>query len=124
MTTTVALTLGQVTSWIAEIGDATLDDVLAALQDRHDTLHLERALQATEGRHVLIQDVRPRYLNGLEGTIEATDGEMVAIRLTAASTGRLRFSGQMRYAIGAELNFLLEGVPASCCYEPTQAATA
>lgn len=124
MTTTASLTLNQVTDWIANISDSTVDEVLVALQSRHDALHAERAQHATEGRHVIIQDVRPHYLDGLEGVIEVTDGETVALCLTAASTGRLRFSGQKRYEIGTEMNFLLEGVPASCCYEPSQTVSA
>src|SRR5690625_2137342 len=125
MTTTgTTPTLGQVKAWINATDDAGLDEVLAALQARHDTLHSQRAEQATIGRDVTIVDVTPAYLNGLDGTIEDSDEDTVSVRLTCESTGRLRFSGQDRYDIGAAMNFLLEGVPASCCYELANSRTA
>ena len=115
--TAARINVNEVRTWIANIDDATLDEVLAALQTRHDALHAARAANATVGRQVVIRDVQPRHLDGLEGTIHAREGEFVAVLLTAASTGRLRFCKQSGYAVGPDMNFLLEGVPASCCHE-------
>jgi hypothetical protein len=111
-------TISDVVEWIDTIDDETLDVVLAALQRRHDELHESRARQATPGSTVVLHDVTPTYLDGLEGVIEEVDDDegLVSIRLTRTSTGRLRFTGRSEYKVGQETNFLLTGVPASCCY--------
>jgi hypothetical protein len=107
-----------VIEWIREVDDETLDVVLDALQRRHDALHEERADLAVLGATVVLQDLRPTYLDGLEGVIEEIDEDegCVSVRLNRVSTGRLRFVGQGDFHLGSELNFLLTGVPASCCY--------
>lgn len=111
-------TMTEVVEWIEKIGDSDLDVVLAALQARHDALHEARAERATVGTDVVIDDVTADYLVGLEGRIEASDPDegVVDVRLTTASTGRLRFSGQVDLPVGVGFNYLLRGVPASCCY--------
>lgn len=113
--------LDEVIDWIATVDDNTLDTVLMALQARHDDLHEERASRARPGAHVVVYDVEPRFLEGLAGQIASEDPDQgtVDILLTPESTGRLRFCGQRSYATGADMRYLLEGVPASCCYAPT-----
>lgn len=111
-------TVSEVVQWVGEIDDETVDEVLAALQRRHEALHEARAERAVIGAHVVIHDVTAEYLIGLDGVIEEVDPEEgdVSIRLSAVSTGRLRFSGQKDYTLGADLNYLIHAVPASCCY--------
>lgn len=115
---TEPITIEGVVDWVDGIDDETLDIVLAALQRRHDALHESRARRATTGASVILHDVTPTYLDGLEGVIEAVDEDegCVSVRLTRTSTGRLRFIGRSEYRVGDEPNFLLTGVPASCCY--------
>lgn len=107
-----------VVEWIRTVDDETLDVILEALQQRHDTLHEERAELAVIGASVVLHDLRPNYLEGLEGVIEEIDEDegCVSVRLNRISTGKLRFAGQRDFHVGAELNYLLTGVPASCCY--------
>lgn len=120
-----SFTLSGVKQWIGSIEGATLNEVISALQERVDALHEARIERATEGRRVVIQDVRPLYLNGLEGDIYERDEDgTVSILLTPASTGRLRFRRQCRYKVGADVRFLLGGVPASCCYSPDEGSDA
>lgn len=119
-------TLDNVVEWIAGIDDEALDVVLAALQDRHDALHEARAQKAVVGTPVVVNDVTPRFLEGLEGVIEDTDpdeGE-VSIRLTPAATARLRRAHQADYRTGTALTYLLTGIPASCCYPTDRLAAA
>lgn len=112
------ISIESVVEWIDTIDDETLDIVLAALQRRHDALHESRARMATKGASIVLHDVTPTYLDGLEGVIEDVDQDegCVSVRLTRTSTGRLRFIGRSEYRVGPETNFLLTGVPASCCY--------
>lgn len=111
-------TVTEVVEWVEGIDDETVGEILSALQKRHDALHEARAEKAVPGAHVFIDDVTVECLIGLVGHIEEVDGDegLVSIRLTATSTGRLRFSGQTAYRVGNVANFLLHGVPASCCY--------
>ena len=118
------LTLREVVEWIDTLTDEDIDDVLQALQSRHDVLHAERAAQAVVGRIVRIDDVRPKYLQGLTGEIVNCDGDFVDILLDCKSTGRLRFTRQTRYEPGAVRNYRLESIPASCCYDPVPADAA
>ena len=124
MSVTEVLDIAEVTRWVESIDEATVDDVLSALQHRHEVLQAGRAQQAKVGRHVVVEDVDPRDLEGLEGVIEESDGETVSIRLSPSSTGALRFSAQRRYSVGPGMRFLLEGVPASCCHRPSEAVSA
>ena len=116
------LTTEVVTRWISGIDDATVDLVLDALRARNSELMAQRAEDAFEGAFITIRDVTPRFLDGLSGEIIESDGETVAVLLTTESTGRLRFSGQKVYDLGACKRFLLEGVPASCCYYEAESA--
>src|SRR5699024_4220336 len=106
---------------IQTITNDEIDAILAALRNRDNELREQRAEHATVGRRIVISDILPRYLDGLVGDIEHSDGDWVSVRLTAESTGRLRFCGQPDYDTGAELRFLITGVPASLCFEPDTA---
>lgn len=113
--------LNEVIEWVASVDDPTLEAVLAALQSRHEELHESRASQAQIGTEVVIQDVEPRYLEGMSGEIVDLDPEegIVALLLTPMDTGRLRFCGQRDYRVGIVERYRLENVPASCCYNPS-----
>lgn len=112
------LTAEQVIDWISDINDETIDDVLQALQNRHDALHEARAAKVKKGMRVTIWDVQPECLNGLEGVVqEVDDAEVeVEVRLSPMSTGRLRFTRGADYRPGDQREYILRGIPASCCY--------
>lgn len=117
------LTATQVIDWIGDINDETIDEVLQALQNRHDELHEARASKVQRGMHVTIWDVKPEYMNGLEGVVEDVDAAEVeaVIRLSPVSTGRLRFTRAAEYRPGEQREYVLRGIPASCCYTDEEA---
>lgn len=118
------LTPERVTDWIAQVDDATIDIVLAALQARHEALHEARAVQATIGANVVISDVDCDALDGLDGEVVATDedeGE-VSVLLSAYSTGSLRFDRTSPYRPGVESRYVVHGIPAGCCW-PAEAVS-
>lgn len=112
--------LNQVVSWIRSINDPdTLNAVLGAVHGRYEWLGQQRADLAVKGAQVVLGDTGHDCLDGLSGVIVGVDEEegTVAVRLSAESTGRLRFSRQATFDTGSSLTFLVDGIPAECCYD-------
>lgn len=108
----------EVISQIASMDDGEISQVIEALQRRCQVLADERTRSVRVGQTVILRDLAPACLNGLQGQVEEYSAEtgMVSVMLDVESTGALRFSTGREYPIRDEANYFLEGVPASCCF--------
>ncbi|ORT98459.1 hypothetical protein UK99_01585 [Frankia casuarinae] len=97
--------------------DQDLTRITETVQQRRTALAAIRSASLTTGIPVRIANIKPRYLNGLTGTIRQIDGKHAAIILDAESTDRLRFTpSNKRFPVPSEAtSFDLRGVPLSCC---------
>lgn len=118
------LTVSEVTEWVGNVDERTVIELIEALRDRDAQLGQLRAAAAQVGQFTVLGDLSPEFLESLTGEILEHDGETVSVLLTPESTGRLRFSGQDVYDLGSDVEFLLEGVPAVCCFPAQSAALA
>ena len=113
MTATIDSTL----DFIAGHADERQIDVIhAALRDRRKALAARRALAVTVGQTVTLDGLSPKYLNGLTGTVRTIKGNRADVLLDEASTLSLRWAGR-RFVVPEDTkNYLLTGVPTTCCH--------
>lgn len=87
------------------------------LRDQRDA---ERAAVLTVGASVEVDGVRPKYLNGLRGTVASITGQRVTVTLDADSTRRLSYTRQTKFyvPVGAD-SYDLSGLPVGACKTTT-----
>jgi len=116
MPTTAAASLDQVLDYVhGHADERELDTLADALKSRHNALRQRRALAVHTGLGVRLNDLSPKYLNGLTGTVETESGNRVDVRLDKASTTTLRYAGRKFFIGPDEEEYLLRGVPKSSC---------
>ncbi|AVZ70901.1 hypothetical protein SLUN_00075 [Streptomyces lunaelactis] len=93
-----------------------LDRVYAAAKQRTQTLRDLRAAAVSEGTEVRLSKIKPKYLNGLTGTVKTVEQKrtraIVSILLDEESTENMR---HILYVERGVKRHLLTGVPASVC---------
>ncbi|KPM52703.1 hypothetical protein E0F15_17770 [Frankia sp. B2] len=101
------------------LSHATEDDLTrlsTSITQRRAALASIRTATLTTGTTVKIANVRPKYLNGLTGSITQIDGKHATITLDTDSTERLRGTSQTRYFIPLDATtYDVRGIPLSCC---------
>ncbi len=94
-----------------------LTRITETVKQRRAALAAIRTASLTTGTPVRIANIKPRYLDGLTGTIGQIDGTHAMVILDAESTDRLRSTPSNRRFIVPfkETSYDLHGVPLSCC---------
>ncbi|WP_031510882.1 hypothetical protein [Streptomyces megasporus] len=110
-------TIDQVIDYIANrAGETDVSRIITTLKGRQETLQAIRAAAVTEGARVRITNIRPKYLENMQGEITRIVQKRtryVTVLLNEASTEMLR---QHRPGIGWDVKrHELTGIPASCC---------
>lgn len=114
-------TLTDVTAFIVSEADHdALDRIGDAIRQRHQALKEITAAAVRKGADVRIEGIKPKYLVGLTGTVEAiqsTGRQRVAdVRLDEDSTDRLRWEPKSKIVIPeGTKRYLLTGIPLPCC---------
>jgi hypothetical protein len=94
---------------------ADLDQIHASVKLRDQVLAQIQAAAATQETEVVLEELSPKYLNGLSGVIVERSGAMVAIQLDESSTNTLKWSGSKRFFVPPDsTSHTLEGIPAQC----------
>lgn len=90
-----------------------LDRINAALNERNRMLRTIAAASVKQGDRVTLENLKPKYLNGLQGVVETLGDKFAAVRLDGSSTDRLR---TVRTWVPTDSEaWLMEGVPLSSC---------
>ena len=100
---------------IMEADEHDLDRIIQSVKDRRKVLRDARAAAVQIGADVTLDNLSPKYLNGLEGTVVVISGKRADVRLTEKSTGLLRFSGTRFHVPEGTTEYVLRGVPLSTC---------
>lgn len=114
---TATLTRTDAVTFIADHADeADLDAIIATIKARQKVLATRRASAVTVGQAVTLQDLQPKYLNGLAGTIKSITRGHADVELDERSTESLRFYGRRRFLIAdGTANYVISGIPLSTC---------
>ena len=95
--------------------EATEEDcevVFAATRDRLRALRAVRAAGVRTGTHVRLENISPKYLDGLRGEVVSVKGTRCDVKLDERSAARLRFT---RHAYVEANGGVLAGIPKSAC---------
>ncbi|MFH0246382.1 hypothetical protein ACGRHY_29075 [Streptomyces sp. HK10] len=96
-----------------------LDRIYAAAKQRTKVLREARAAAVTKGVTVRIDNIKPKYLSGLTGTVtdvsQSRTRTLVTVELDPESTTTLRMASARPIPDGVE-RYQLTGVPAACCH--------
>lgn len=115
-TMTASATITEVLDYVhARADEQDLDSLLQALRTRRKVLGEQRAATVRSGLEIRLDGLSPKYLNGLTGTVVTLDGNRAEVRLDERSTTQLRGSGRRFYVPAGEIEYLLTGIPKSCC---------
>lgn len=95
---------------LANASDDDITQVQAACKTRHATLRQMTQATLQMGKPGRTKGLSPKYLNGLTGTITSAS----SIRLDAASTEQLRYSGRRFWVPPEVTEYVLNRVPAGC----------
>lgn len=111
------ISIGDVQAYIwADASAEDIERIYTACKERNRLLKAQRAAEVSVGTAVTLRGLSPKYLNGLTGTVESIKGQRGAITLDEASTETLRWAGKRYYVPEGVTNFVLNGVPLSCCH--------
>ncbi|WP_198939832.1 hypothetical protein [Streptomyces sp. MJM1172] len=117
-------TLEQVAEFIVNEADSEdIDRIIDAVKTRRSTLRQHSAAIAAAsvktGARVELQNLSPKYLNGLTGTVaEVKRGRVTraTVKLDEESTKQLRWSGSRRFFVSEKATeYDLHGVPVTSC---------
>lgn len=112
---TATITIEDVFEYIhGHADEAELDSLVEAFKARRKALSAKRALGVKKGSKVALTGLKPKYLNGLSGTVETVSGTHADVRLNEESTRRLRYSGRQFYVPEGENEYVM-AVPKVCC---------
>ncbi|MGW1976671.1 hypothetical protein [Streptomyces sp. NPDC001889] len=94
-----------------------LGRIQSALNQRTRTLREVRAAAVTKGARVRIDNIKPKYLTDLTGTVTAIKQNrtraIATVELDPDSTDLLR---ERTYVPAGVERHLLPGIPATCCH--------
>lgn len=91
---------------ISKADNDELDILVTAIKARHRVLHHEKTAQAMRllevGDRVRLMNLKPRYLNGIQGTIIARTGTKFSVEMdqSAPSRAQYRYGGIVRCPAG------------------------
>ena len=102
------------------ISTASIEDLATtgdAMQSRHTQVTKERASGITEGCEVILDNITPKYLNGLRGTVLTVEPltETVTISLTVESSEALANMPRSRFHILPGERYPLSSIPLATC---------
>lgn len=118
---TLVDTLGFIAS---EADETDVERLFDALSARRSALRAVRAAAVTIGVKVQIDQISPKYLIGLTGTVTSIKGKRATVTLDEKSTGVLRYAGS-RFSVSPDAtSYDLTGVPLSCCVPVEATSTA
>lgn len=103
-----------VTFILTEASEADVSRIFAACRQRTATLRTVAAAAVQVGMATRLDDLSPKYLNGLTGTVTSIKGARCTVELDERSTTRLRYAGRRRFYIPEDAaHYSLTGVPTS-----------
>jgi hypothetical protein len=99
--------------------EADLDALGEAARQRRTSLRAITAAAVKEGAPVKIRDIKPKYLNGLTGTVKAIETirakRCAVVTLDRDSTQQLAIASAKYASLINHDSYDLTGVPLSCC---------
>lgn len=116
MTETETTTFPDVLAFIAS--QASSDEVSRIFEAGRQRSRMLRTVQAASvsiGANVVLDNISPKYLNGLTGTVVSIKGARAEVLLDETSTTRLRYSGGRFFVPADETNHRMPGVPLTAC---------
>lgn len=88
--------------------------VIDGIKSRRSILATINAASVAIGEKVKLDGLKPKYLNGLTGTVESISGRSATVKLDARSTQELRWSGRRTHFIEADATeYPVRGLPLS-----------
>ncbi|GAA2783029.1 hypothetical protein [Saccharopolyspora taberi] len=113
------LTSSDVVGFIQERADEhDLTTVIEAVKARRQMLRDQAAAAVKPGLEVVIDDISPKYLQGLRGVVKSIDSgrkRRAVVTLDRESTTTLGLaSSKFGFLVGRD-SYDLDGIPVTCC---------
>lgn len=113
--TATAATLSTATDFILNQATETdIEAILRAVNARQRMILAQRAAVVTIGATVTFANLKPKYLNGLTGTVSSISGTSASILLDKESTDSIRYR-RTRFTVPAGVEqYTITGLPLEC----------